>query len=172
MVSRRVLRSEVTLAMVSELLALNRETGELTWKMSRSRARVGAQAGGLDAKGYRRISINGRQITAHRLVWLLTTGEWPKKTINHKNGNKLDNRFDNLQDVSAGDNSRHAFLAGLSSNRGERNGSAKLTAVDVMAIRSMSGSSNQIAKQFGVSGFTISRIRNGQLWGAPFGKSK
>lgn len=170
--SRRVLLEEVTYEMVAALLDYDAETGVFTWKKSRSRATKGQEAGTVNSKGYRKISINGRQIYAHRLAWLLAKGEWPKDVINHKNGNKLDNRLANLEDIPHGQNTRHGFLAGYMNNRGERNGSAKLTASDVLRIRSMNGSCNQIAKQFGVAGFTVSRIRKGELWGAPFGRSK
>jgi hypothetical protein len=50
-------------------------------------------------KNHRRIWHNGRRVYEHRLVWELTTGETLKTTdiIHHKNENKLDNRFENLE---------------------------------------------------------------------------
>jgi hypothetical protein len=36
-------------------------------------------------------------LLAHRVAWALVTGAWPAEDIDHKNGRKDDNRFDNLR---------------------------------------------------------------------------
>ena len=64
-------------------------------------------AGVVTARGYRAIKINGKSYQAHRLAWLYMKGSWPQKTIDHINGRKLDNRIDNLRDVSQGDNCKN-----------------------------------------------------------------
>lgn len=43
------------------------------------------------------LSVKGRTILAHRLAWLLSTGDWPDGIISHINGDKTDNRFENLK---------------------------------------------------------------------------
>lgn len=52
-------------------------------------------------------------------------------------------------------------------NRGERQGAAKLTEADVLEIRSLLGSLTQaeIARQFGVDPSHISDIKHGKKWG-------
>lgn len=53
--------------------------------------------GSLDKQGYLIIKIKGKQYKAHRVAWLLATGEYPTEEIDHFNRDKTDNRFDNLR---------------------------------------------------------------------------
>lgn len=55
----------------------------------------------------------------------------------------------------------------LVNRRGEAHGCAKLTAAQVEAIRSSSGTNTAIAKTFGVGRTTISEIRLGKTWQLP-----
>ena len=49
-------------------------------------------------------------IKCHRFVWVLNNGCWPQLTIDHINGNRHDNRIDNLREVSMSDNSLNTLL--------------------------------------------------------------
>lgn len=51
-----------------------------------------------------RFKGNRCHISCHRLVWVLCNGCWPQLTIDHINGNRHDNRIDNLREVSQSDN--------------------------------------------------------------------
>lgn len=55
--------------------------------------------GSYDKDGYLIIKFKGRQYKAHRLAWLLYYGFLPTYNIDHINGNKTDNRINNLRDV-------------------------------------------------------------------------
>jgi len=44
-------------------------------------------------------TILRRNLKASRVCWAVHTGEWPKYMIDHVNGNRFDNRIDNLRDV-------------------------------------------------------------------------
>ena len=49
--------------------------------------------GSYDKDGYLIMKVKGRQLKAHRVVWLLNYGDFPKSEIDHINRNKSDNRI-------------------------------------------------------------------------------
>jgi hypothetical protein len=59
--------------------------------------RAQAQAGTVNSKGYLMVSIHGRDMLAHRVIWLMTTGEWPDRDIDHEDGDGLNNQLSNLR---------------------------------------------------------------------------
>jgi hypothetical protein len=82
------------------LLAYDPLTGELRWRKSRGRVSAGQIAGSLASNGYWDIFVLHRRYRGHRLAWLITYGVWPEYTIDHKNGNRSDNRIDNLREAT------------------------------------------------------------------------
>lgn len=55
--------------------------------------------GSLDKDGYLIIKVKGKQFKAHRIVWLLNYGRFPKKEIDHINRKRTDNRIENLREA-------------------------------------------------------------------------
>lgn len=77
------------------------ETGLFTWRAAPSNVvKAGSIAGGLMNRGYIFIKIDDVAYLAHRLAWLYVTGKWPENDVDHKDGNRTNNRFHNLRDVT------------------------------------------------------------------------
>jgi len=85
---------------LNEELIYNKETGQFFWKK---------EAGTITGHGYRYIRVNGKMMLAHRMAWLMAYGEDPgEKLIDHINGNRLDNRIENLRLATFSQNGANA----------------------------------------------------------------
>ena len=71
--------------------------GNLRWRMTKGRCRQDEPVGWRATNGYVRGSVGGYETALHRLVWLYHTGHLPTKDIDHINGVRSDNRFENLR---------------------------------------------------------------------------
>lgn len=111
-----------TQARVREIFNYNPDTGELTYlprprseftsdlPYSRHLKRIGTRAGSANRDGYVKVYIDGSYHSAHRLIWLLMTGEWvsyPEFEIDHINGARDDNSWSNLRKVTKSQNQRN-----------------------------------------------------------------
>lgn len=64
-------------------------------------AKAGDVAGCLDtSNGYLRLNFEGRTHYAHRLVWALCHGALPVGMIDHIDGDRCNNRIENLRDCT------------------------------------------------------------------------
>lgn len=88
----------LTFDRVNSVLEYEPETGIFRWKVKLSdRSPVGKAAGGHAVCGHWRIRVDGHYYMAHRLAWLLMTGDWPPTEIDHKNRVRDDNKWGNLR---------------------------------------------------------------------------
>ena len=96
----------MNLAFAKQLFDYDPATGILRWRIDRNKvtASRGSVAGGPDKDGYWRVRVLKREYRAHRVAWLLVYGEWPSKNLDHINGEKMDNRIENLRLATASEN--------------------------------------------------------------------
>lgn len=101
----------------------------------------------------------------HILVALAFLG--PKPTplhhVNHKNGDKLDNRVVNLEYATRRENEDHAVAHQLHP-WGERHAAHKLTAEQVYAIRASREKQSVLTARYGISRTTVQAIKHRRTW--------
>lgn len=90
-----------------EYLKYDKETGYFTWiKKSSYTTVIGGFAGTVRKDGYIAIRFNKKGYLAHRLAWFFYYGKWPEY-IDHKNGNRSDNRIKNLREATLRQNQQN-----------------------------------------------------------------
>lgn len=125
-----------------------------------------------NSQGYLRVNLtnpNGSQSTKNVHVLVLLTYDGPKPEgmqACHNNGDKTDNRLENLRWDTPSSNNLDKRKHGTSG--GEKNGRAKLTAEQVTSIRDRyefgDVSLSRLAYLFGVDKSTIHRVVSGTSW--------
>lgn len=120
--------------------------------------------GAKSAKGYGRFFLNGKSRIASRVAWEISTGTPPGQLlVLHRCDNPacvnpdhlfLGTNEDNLKDMAA----KKRSIAGESHHR------AKLTASDIVEIRSSKLRTCDLAKLYGISPQQMGAIRNGKAW--------
>lgn len=109
-----------------ELIHYDRDSGVFAWRQ-RDRCYfssdrgcavwngryAGKRAGGIQAAGrgdYQRrvISIFGTAYYAHHLAWFYVTGQWPRVRLDHRDGNALNNRWENLRYATQAQNMQNS----------------------------------------------------------------
>jgi hypothetical protein len=131
-----------------------------------------------NSSGYNRVGMNLdgnlREYLVHRLVaQLFVDNPNNKPCVNHKDGNKLNNRSDNLEWCTRSENEKHAWEIGLKTPhalKGEKHAMHKLTQAQVDYIRRVhipfdkEFGSKPLANKFNVSAQTITNIVHKWNW--------
>lgn len=127
--------------------------------------------------GYLRVSLSkvsdGKQrvvkATVHRLVAEAFIGPCHEvNTVNHRDGNKLNNALENLEYATQRDNQLHAYQNGLQKRQqGSSRPMAKLTEDQVRYIRhrhAKGESQRSLAREYGVCDMLINGIVHYKKW--------
>ncbi|AKQ08561.1 HNH endonuclease [Bacillus phage PBC2] len=124
-------------------------------------------------RGYLKAKLYHQQKTKtvriHRLVALAFIPNLENlPEVNHCDGDKLNNKSDNLEWSTRASNVQHSFDTGLNPTKGEGSRHAKITEEDVRKIREMydTGKYTQrdLAKIFGINHSAIGCITRGETW--------
>lgn len=74
----------------------------------RSRTYLFKPAGCVSKRGYIQVRKGRDKFMAHRIIWAMHYGNWPSNGIDHINGDKLDNRIENMREATQFKNSKNA----------------------------------------------------------------
>lgn len=157
---------QITQPELKEILEYNEETGEFTWLVAKgNRVRVGQIAGSLNkGHGYIEIGIDNKLHYAHRLVWLYHFGNLPDEQIDHINGDRANNRVENLRESSRYMNARNQKKSSINSSgttgvslrkTKQRNGNI----IESWVASWYDSSGKQLSKSFSVPKYTFEQAK-------------
>lgn len=102
------MEKEELIKLFNDKYEYNPETGVVIYKTGSYRKTKG-QVAGTRSKGYFVLTLD-KNYQAHRLIFLIMTGDWPKGVIDHKDGDGFNNKWENLRDTNQVINGRNKKL--------------------------------------------------------------
>jgi hypothetical protein len=100
----------VSVDRLREVVEYDPKTGLFKWIHPELKWLHGKPVGRV-SDGYLRFAVDGISVRAHRAAWALAYGEYPTNPIDHINGNRLDNRLENLRQATPRQNSYNKKLS-------------------------------------------------------------
>lgn len=100
-----------------ELFAYDPETGLVVRRVTVLKCKAGSRVGS-PSKGYLNVCVDQRIYPLHRVIFLIVTGAWPTCEIDHRDGDKRNNRWRNLRDVPHALNTQNKRVAHRNNRQG------------------------------------------------------
>ncbi len=97
----------ITQEYLKSILDYKPETGGFIWIEAGKGRRNDRVPGYISPDGYRMIKINYRLYTSSKLAWLYMTGFWPKCHVDHIDGIRDNDSFENLREATTEENNRN-----------------------------------------------------------------
>ena len=108
----------LTQSRLKEVLHYDPETGVFVWKVTRNnRVRMGNIAGVKHHSGYMQITVDKKLYRSHRLAFLYMYGSFPIEQIDHKDGDRANNKIDNLRECTDAQNKQNTATKPGSSSK-------------------------------------------------------
>jgi len=109
----------LTQQLLKEYVNYDPTTGIFTWRKKTGKGKIGARVGSKHSCGYLEARIAGHRCFLHRAAWIYVTGNEPKY-IDHINGQRDDNRWDNLREATNQQNVAHRINKNRNNTSGIR----------------------------------------------------
>jgi hypothetical protein len=101
----------MTRELATALWSYDPETGVFTWKVrAHVHLSIGDAAGCLNNRGRLMLKFKGNAFQGSRIAWLIMTGSWPSREVDHEDGDQSNNKWSNLRLATHGQNCQNQKL--------------------------------------------------------------
>lgn len=96
------INQDIPIYELRKLFYYDSSNGELIRKkaVKHSQHKPGSVAGCLNKTGYRRVCIGKKLYREHRVIWAIVNGYWPESMLDHIDGDRSNNRIENLRECT------------------------------------------------------------------------